>query len=108
MGRLQQTNRKFEPRRRDLVARERAARVGLRAELAAGDSANQSRVKDLLEQVSRLQRERLDLLDSEQREMAEYMTPVQRAKFLGLQEQLQQRLEKERQDAAANARLPDK
>lgn len=91
MTRLQSTNRQFEQQRMALFARERETRRALRQEMLAEDKANQSRVAELLDQTLAIERQRLDLLQSEQRELAKFLTPVQRAKLLGLQTELRRR-----------------
>ena len=91
MTRLQATNRQFEEQRRVLFTRERQTRVQLRREILSEDSANHSRVSQLLDQTLQLERQRLDLLQSEQRELAKFLTPVQRAKLLGFQTELRRR-----------------
>jgi hypothetical protein len=91
MRRLQATNRQFQEQRMALFARERDARQALRREMAADDQANQSRVAQLLDQTLLLERQRLDLLQAEQRELAKFLTPVQRAKLLGIQTELRRR-----------------
>ena len=91
--RLQATNRQFEQQRVGLMARERELRRELRRQLMAGDNANQNRVGELLDQTIRLQRQRLDLAESEQRELAKFLMPVQRAKYFGLQNELRRRMQ---------------
>jgi hypothetical protein len=91
MTRLQSTNRQFEQQRMALFARERETRRALRQEMLAEGNANQSRVAELLDQTLSIERQRLDLLQSEQRELAKFLTPVQRAKLLGLQTELRRR-----------------
>jgi Spy/CpxP family protein refolding chaperone len=91
MAKLQESNRQFEQQRVALVSEERQARQALRAELQAGNGANQQKVSGLLDQLLRLQRRRLDIVDSEQRELAKFLTPVQRAKYFGLQNELRRR-----------------
>ena len=91
MGQLQTTNRSFEKQRMDLIRRERETRQALRAEMMAGDGANQVKVGQLLDQSIQLQRQRLDLLQSEQRELGKFLTPVQRAKYFGIQNELRKR-----------------
>jgi len=44
-----------------------------------------------------IQKRLLQLMESEQRELATIMTPVQRAKFTALQEQIRRRVEQMRQ-----------
>lgn len=91
MTRLQSTNRQFEQQRMSLFAKERETRQALRREMLAEDKANQARVAELLDQTLSIERQRLDLLQSEQRELAKFLTPVQRAKLLGLQTELRRR-----------------
>jgi len=93
MMRLKATNQQFDRQRVGLVAEERQARQALRAELGAGDAANQQKVAGLLDQLMRLQRRRLDLVENEQREIGKFMTPVQRAKYLGLQNDIRKRMQ---------------
>ena len=96
MERLQRTNRAFESRRREVVRQERDVRLALRGQLAPGATPDQQRVSQLIEQAIRLQRQRLDLVESEQRELAQFLTPVQRARYLDLQERLRHRVEEVR------------
>ena len=91
MTRLQATNRQFEEQRRALLTRERETRVALRREMTADGSANQSRISELLDLTLQLERQRLDLIQNEQRELAKFLTPVQRAKLLGFQTELRRR-----------------
>ena len=100
MQRLQQTNRRFEEQRRALLRQEREVRVSLREQLASGDRADQSRVGALIDSAIDLQRRRLDLLRDEQRELAGFLTPVQRARYLDLQEKLRRRVEELRRRGA--------
>lgn len=91
--RLRRSNRSFEEQRRALVAEEREVRLALRAQLAPGATAQQERVSELIDQAIHIQRKRLDLVESEQRELARFLTPVQRARYLDLQERLRHRVE---------------
>jgi Spy/CpxP family protein refolding chaperone len=92
MSRLQAVNKQFEAQRVALFGEERRTRRALRAELTA-TNPNQQRVATLLDQLMGVSRRRFDIQASEQRELARFLTPVQRAKYLGLQNQLRQRLE---------------
>ncbi len=91
MSRLQATNRQFEQQRMTLFTRERETRRALRQEMLSEDRANQPRVAELLDQTLQLERQRLDLLQNEQRELAKFLSPVQRAKLLGIQTELRRR-----------------
>lgn len=97
LAQLERVNQRFEPRRRDLVQRERATRQSLRAELLRGQQADQGHVSSLLDQLTGIQQERLDLFRQEQRELSAFLTPVQRARYAALQEQLRKRVNALRQ-----------
>lgn len=88
--RLGETNRRFEEQRRMLLQQERDVRMALRDELLGQDQrlANQQRISELLDRAIRVQRQRVDLLESEQRELARFLNATQRAKLLGMQEQM--------------------
>jgi periplasmic protein CpxP/Spy len=88
--RLQATNRRFEEQRRLLIQQERDVRMSLRDELLgeAQGRPNQERIGSLLDRAIGVQRQRVELLEAEQRELARFLNPTQRAKLLGMQEQL--------------------
>jgi len=83
----------LEPRRRALVAEERAVRAALRAQIAAGDSARDAELTSLLNRMIEVQRARVLLLETEQQELTAFLTPLQRAKYLGIEEQMRMRAE---------------
>lgn len=108
---LQQVNRKYEPTRQQLNAHERYLRLSLRAELALGAQADQSKVNDYLDQLGQVQQSRLEVFRNEQQDLGTFLTPVQRAKYAAIQEQIRNRLTKmrqrqmERRAARAGARV---
>jgi len=109
MRQLGEVNNRYEQERMLLLRDERQMRQALRAEVLAGDSADQTKVAELLDRALRIQRQRLDLTEREQRDLASFMTPVQRAKYVGIQDDLRRRLEEIRQQrrpGAAGARRP--
>ena len=109
MRQLGVVNDRYERERMLLLRDERQMRQALRAEVLAGDSADQTKVARLLDRALRLQRQRLDLTEREQRDLASFMTPVQRAKYVGIQDDLRRRLEEIRQQrrpGAPGARRP--
>ena len=61
--------------------------------IAAGDRAVQDSVARMIDRAIALQRQRLDLVAQEQRELSSFLTPVQRARYLDLQERLRRRVE---------------
>jgi periplasmic protein CpxP/Spy len=91
LGKLEQTNARFAPQLRQLAAQERDIRGQLRQEMVAGNSANQQHVSDLLDAAFRLQRQRLTIVEAEQKELAAFLTPVQRARYIALQAQFGKR-----------------
>ena len=93
MARLQSVDRSFDSQRMALAAQEREARRSLRESLMRDANPDQARVSQLLDRMLRVQRQRLDLVESEQRELAKFLTPVQRARYLGLQNQLRRRMQ---------------
>ena len=103
MTQLQRTSQRFDERRRSLAADERAQRQALRKELLTDSAADQNRVATALDRLHQLQRQRVDLLIEEQREFATFMTPVQRAKYAALQEQLRRRAEALRRNRSDSA-----
>jgi Spy/CpxP family protein refolding chaperone len=90
--RLQEVDRRYQPERRRLMAREMEVRRALRRQVAARDSADQAATATLLDQMIALQRERTELLATEQRDLATFLTPVQRAQVVALQADLQRRV----------------
>jgi Spy/CpxP family protein refolding chaperone len=95
MRRLAPISRSFEMRRQTIFREERTTRQALRRELTV-ESADQARVAAHIDQLFALQRRRLDLAAEEQRELAAFMTPVQRARYLALQEHLRRRADEMR------------
>lgn len=97
MSKLQETNRKFDEKRRLLVDQERDVRMSLRDEMLNPDSARSAQVSGLLDRVVRVQRQRVDLLEQEQKELSGFLTPMQRAKYYGAEEQMRRRIQNMRQ-----------
>lgn len=109
VDKLSATNQRYAQQRRALAQRERALRLELRAQLRRGEDADQKRVAQLLEQTLQAQQERLDLYRKEQSDLSAFLTPVQRAKYMGLQEQLRSRVEELRRrgsDRGLRRRVP--
>jgi periplasmic protein CpxP/Spy len=79
---------RLEPERRELNRDERETRAALRAELLAGSQGNEARIRELMDRVSTLDRKKLDLRDREQQELAQFLSPGQRARFFALQDEL--------------------
>ncbi|MFN8582846.1 MAG: hypothetical protein U0163_17960 [Gemmatimonadaceae bacterium] len=97
MPKLMELNRRFEDRRRELIKREREIRIGMRDELAPGATPNEDHVRQLLDDQFRVQRERLQLIEDEQVELGKFMSPSQRARYFGMQEQMRRKVEELRE-----------
>ena len=92
-GKLRAVAGKVEDERRVLRREEMVTRSTLRRELLAGEQANESVVGEMLEQLPKYERRRLDLMEREQRELARFLSPVQRAKYIGLQDELRRSMQ---------------
>jgi Spy/CpxP family protein refolding chaperone len=104
---LQDIDTKYQRQRTEIVRDERAAREDLR--LALSDSTatpDQGKVDGYINRLIQAQRKRADLLDAEQKELAGFLNPVQRGKYLALREQLQKRVGQLRQDGRAGRGAP--
>lgn len=91
LGRLEQTNARYAPQFNTLAVQERETRRQLRLEMTSGKQANQQHVSDLLDTSLRLQKQRIALVETEQKELAVFLTPVQRARYVALQSQVRKR-----------------
>ena len=91
MSQLEQSNARFAPQLSQVAAQERETRRQLRQEMTAGGQPNQQHVSDLLDASLRLQKQRISIVEAEQKELARFMTPVQRARYIALQQQFRRR-----------------
>ena len=90
MTQLQQSNARFAPQLGLIAAQERETRRQLRMEMTA-TAPNQQRVSVLLDQSLQLQKQRIAIVEQEQKDLARFMTPVQRARYIALQQQFRRR-----------------
>ena len=91
LAQLEQTNARFAPQMNQLVTQERDTRRQLRLEMTRGDQANQQHVSDLLDNSLKLQKQRIILVEAEQKDLARFLTPTQRAGYIALQAQFRMR-----------------
>jgi periplasmic protein CpxP/Spy len=91
LAQLEQTNARFAPQMNQLVTQERDTRGQLRVEMTRGSQANQQRVSDLLDNSIKLQKQRIALVEAEQKDLARFLTPTQRAGYIALQAQFRKR-----------------
>jgi hypothetical protein len=96
MRQLAPVNQQFESRRRQILREERETRLALRGAVLDSSAGDQTRVGAQIDRLLQLQRQRIDLVQEEQRELAKFMTPRQRAKYMALQEQVRRRVEQMR------------
>jgi protein CpxP len=110
MAQLEQSTGRYAPQLTQLAGQERETRRQLRVELTS-PQPNQQRVSDLLDASLRLQQQRLNLVQSQQKDLARFMTPVQRARYIALQQQFRRRTQEltgERGQRGAKQRPPAK
>lgn len=88
---LEQVNRQMESERAPIVRRERALRRELHSLLTA--TADERRIEALLAELVSIEGQRAALLDREQRALATFLRPSQRARYLALQENVRRRLQ---------------
>jgi len=99
MRTLNQVNTKYERQRGDIQRDERQARLGLKAAMADTAAGDQNaRIEQQMNVLVGAQRRRADLFENEQKELAGFLTPLQRARYSVLQERLAQRLQQLRQN----------
>jgi len=106
MRQLQEVNRSYQSERRALNQKDREARETIRAEVLRDSLADQNRVARMLDQLVDVQRQRIDIFAREQRDLARFLSPVQRAKYATLQEGLRRKVEQLRQRRQENGLTP--
>jgi protein CpxP len=106
MTQLDQSNARFAPQLAQVAAQERETRRQLRLEMTAAGQPNQQHVSDLLDASVRLQKQRIVIIEEEQKDLARFMTPVQRARYIALQQQFRRRAQElDRQNAGQQGGL---
>ena len=96
MKRLVPVNQRFTTQRRGIQRQERQTRMALRDAIQDSSQVDQAKITEYLDRLLDLQRQRVELLAQEQKDLAEFMTPLQRAKYTALQEQVRQRIDQMR------------
>ncbi|HEY4735743.1 MAG: hypothetical protein ACJ79J_09240 [Gemmatimonadaceae bacterium] len=99
MGQLQQSNARFGPRLNQIATQERETRQQLRVELTSTTEPNQQHVASLLDASLQLQKQRIALVEDQQKDLARFMTPVQRARYIALQQQFRRRADELARDS---------
>jgi Spy/CpxP family protein refolding chaperone len=91
LAQLEQTSARYSPQLNQLLTQERETRRQLRLELSAGNKANQQHVSALLDSSISFQKQRIAIVESEQKDLARFLTPTQRAGYIALQAQIRRR-----------------
>ena len=81
-GRVQTIVRGSFERRRAIQEEERGIVQALEGEMRPGVAANEDSVTALLDRLLQIQNKRVEQARAEQREFAQFLTPVQRAQFV--------------------------
>ena len=87
-GKMREVATRIEDDRRALRNEEMSTRFAMRRELLAGEMADEKRVSVLLDDMTRLERRRLEMQEREQRDLAKFLSATQRARYIGLQDEL--------------------
>ena len=107
MRRLGDVNAKYEGQRRSLLREERQTRQALRAAIQSKSPQDQEKIDGYMNTLQQLDRRRMDINESEQRDLAGFMTPAQRAQYRALQEAVRRRLEEMRRTRREGAIADD-
>lgn len=107
MRNLNQVNTKYDRQRADILRDERQARLGLKAAMEDTTATDQNaRVAQQLDVLTQAPRRRAELFESEQKELAGFLTPLQRARFTVMQERLAAKLQTLGRDTTPEAPPP--
>ena len=106
MRQLRASNRRFQEQKRALVEQEREVRMGLRDEIESGDTTRSAQISSLLDRMLVVQRKRVELMEAEQKDLATFLTPLQRARYFGMEEQINRRMTEMRDQGMRGAPPP--
>lgn len=96
---MQEVNVRFAPRRMELFRDERGVREAMRREMADRDADGSPELARLIDRAIELQRARVSLLEEEQRALAQFLSPMQRARYMAFEEELQRRADEMRRQS---------
>ncbi len=91
-AKLQETEDRFASQRRAIAQRQRGVQEALRGQLQPGVAANADSVRRLMDARDQNRTALSQLERDEDKEMAGYLTPVQRARYQFLRQRLQERI----------------
>lgn len=89
---LRGTEERFRTRRREIMRRQLMLRFALNGQMCPGCAANPDSVRQLMDGIDANRGELFRMQQEQDREMAGYLTPVQRAQYQMLRERLVRRL----------------
>jgi hypothetical protein len=101
---LRLTEARFRTRRRDIARRQLRLRLALQDQMLPGNAANPDSVRRLMDGLQAGRADLLRLDQAQDREMAGYLTPVQRARYQMLRERLLNRLQDVRRQRTQGGR----
>ncbi|MBI1810146.1 MAG: hypothetical protein HYR75_09635 [Gemmatimonadetes bacterium] len=93
LQRVQELNTRLDAQRRQMNQEEGRLRQALRDEVTLGDSTRNPAVGDMLDRLMKIERQRAELFEQEHKELGQFMTPMQHAKYLGVQEAVRRRVQ---------------
>ena len=100
-ARLEGVDRRFRQQRNQIQRDDHLARLGLAAAMQDSTSPpDQVQIASYMDQLVQGQHRRAALLEAEQVELAAFLTPLQRARYQALNEQLNRRIAQLRQNPA--------
>jgi periplasmic protein CpxP/Spy len=91
-AKLKATSQAYSSRRRELRSRAMSVREGLTKQLQPGVAANQDSVAKLTDAMVDLKLASAQLTRDEMKDVAKYLTPVQRARLLVMRERFMERV----------------
>ncbi len=106
VARLRETEERFRTRRREIMRRQLALRFALNGQMCPGCSADPDSVRKLMDGIETNRGELFRMQQEQDREMASYLTPVQRAQYQMLRERLIRRAIEVRRDRALGRDRP--
>lgn len=104
-AKMKETTATWFLKRRDLEGQEQRARQAMAAQLRPGVAANRDSVAKLIDKMLAIRITYAESFRQEDRELAAYLDPVQRAQYLVMRERLLERVQKARDERMQNGRI---
>ena len=96
MAKMRQIELRFRPRRAQLDREEQQVRRDLRQAMMDTTNVDQARIGQLLDKLVGFPGRRAAMIEEEDKALAEVLTPLQRARFHAIQEQIRRRIDQGR------------